>query len=1126
MRSAESGTFAGESSPFADNTPLRIMLRPEAESFFDGQRTDRLVSPWLDGELFAESLTEEEAWSGSTDQIDFRDRVLSAHLQRSRKRSGPPRRDLRPDELRKVRGTGVSMAIDAAAAAGRLIEAANQALAEMKTAADVDALRTISISATSGYRGSDHQRDLWQKYFPGYYRRSRKGREALSAGAHSDEAVSYMFDVFRLSERIAAPGYSNHQAGIAIDLWQQRIAGHEIENKTDPEWRAKWRASWFHGWLIDNAAAYGFVPYVKEEWHWEYKPQKAAAAQTRELLDEAEDGEDEAFGEDSEAAEDEAPPAPAGDTILQPIDLKIGNIATQVLIQTKPEKKYKAVQVSVKPRTGIFVPDGYRAGGPVDLVIYLHGHTVGYPGMKTSIDEYWADPNHHFPLREQVNDSGKNVVLAAPTLGPRSEAGTLDDAGGLDSFVSEVLGALGDQSPAFGNRQPQIGNIVLAGHSGAGKPMLRIAQSATPMAAKIRECWLFDALYGGAPDWERWIRAHPRAMFYTYHATEGPSRNSRKLEERLKKDGITNAVIFPSAEMSRVKMPGHFDVPKTFFVKRLRDTSWMSERTRVVPELEEPPESETDEIAEEEFDSSDELEDEEGEEEEEEEQDLEETDSDEAPMDEEEFGGSEPEAAFESLLDSETVFPSGESLAILTGLPDGKGEEYWDPKNSGNPLLDTGPAHKDKHLSANLTVRELTTSGGLSADVARIDPKLVDCVQRLLDFVGKRRITITSGFRSWKRNSAIYAKRKKKPTLSEHCSGRAVDIHIEGMNGLEIGKAAIDAYGPRIGVGLASNFAHIDVRGVPVAWDYGGATIGWVAEIQSYQKQKARGTPPPPKAKTQSLPAPRPPAVPPAGLPALGGAKVPKDYTQHKRGLERSGGGRLDRVLRDLRARGLLSVTDDDIDTFQRVANVETSGLTQALNTWDSAVVSIGFMQWTLQYQELHRWIGEAVTAFQRFGIEIDPTRRYTIGGEQVPAIKGAATAEELRWNGWAQRFYLAGLDPEIIAAEVAHATAVVVPGKLKAAKGWLKGNAEGVALFLQTYRASLPFRGLFIEAHNNRPAAAKAGVKNGIGHALRDAATDPGAVYQIMREEILAAYAVQGERSKGKNVVEKTAHL
>jgi hypothetical protein len=197
----------------------------------------------------------------------------------------------------------------------------------------------------------------------------------------------------------------------------------------------------------------------------------------------------------------------------------------------------------------------------------------------------------------------------------------------------------------------------------------------------------------------------------------------------------------------------------------------------------------------------------------------------------------------------EVVFPSGVSLRVLTGLPEAEEQEYWDPTGSGNPLLDTGPAHKEKKLSTNFTVRELTTSGGISANIARIDPRLVDCLQRLRDYTRKE-VKIISGYRSWKRNSAIYARRKTRdgtpmpPTDSQHCGGRGADVEIKGMNGLEIAKAAIDAYGPNIGVGLAQNWAHIDVRtanhgrGMAAAWKYGDVTDSSLAEIRKYQAAK------------------------------------------------------------------------------------------------------------------------------------------------------------------------------------------------------------------------------------------------------------------------------------------------
>ena len=101
--------------------------------------------------------------------------------------------------------------------------------------------------------------------------------EGMKVWTHSDAAVDYMLRSkgdggYGVGGRIAAPGFSNHQGGIALDLWQDRTKGDEIGNDSDDPARCRWRQSWFHGWLRTHAAAYGFQPIATEEWHWEYRP--------------------------------------------------------------------------------------------------------------------------------------------------------------------------------------------------------------------------------------------------------------------------------------------------------------------------------------------------------------------------------------------------------------------------------------------------------------------------------------------------------------------------------------------------------------------------------------------------------------------------------------------------------------------------------------------------------------------------------------------------------------------------------------------------------------------------------------------------------------------------------------
>jgi len=71
-----------------------------------------------------------------------------------------------------------------------------------------------------------------------------------------------------IAGKIAPPGYSNHQAGVAIDFWQVRVKGHDIHNDTNADAIGLWKTTWFWAWLNQHAGEYGFLDFNKEPWHW------------------------------------------------------------------------------------------------------------------------------------------------------------------------------------------------------------------------------------------------------------------------------------------------------------------------------------------------------------------------------------------------------------------------------------------------------------------------------------------------------------------------------------------------------------------------------------------------------------------------------------------------------------------------------------------------------------------------------------------------------------------------------------------------------------------------------------------------------------------------------------------
>jgi uncharacterized protein YcbK (DUF882 family) len=200
---------------------------------------------------------------------------------------------------------------------------------------------------------------------------------------------------------------------------------------------------------------------------------------------------------------------------------------------------------------------------------------------------------------------------------------------------------------------------------------------------------------------------------------------------------------------------------------------------------------------------------------------------------------------YEALLVKEVTFPSEESLPIISGAT-GKGQDYYDPHNSGNPLLDTSGSQRSKRLSKNFTVGEFAKSGGKRFDRARIDPKLIRCLQTLRDHLGKA-VTITSGYRSYQHNEYLWKKceeRKKRgesctvSKISQHLSGRAADIKVAGMTGLELAKAVIDACGCDISIGVGPNYIHIDVRDKSSFWGYGKNRKRLEKAIEDYHKKR------------------------------------------------------------------------------------------------------------------------------------------------------------------------------------------------------------------------------------------------------------------------------------------------
>jgi hypothetical protein len=157
-----------------------------------------------------------------------------------------------------------------------------------------------------------------------------------------------------------------------------------------------------------------------------------------------------------------------------------------------------------------------------------------------------------------------------------------------------------------------------------------------------------------------------------------------------------------------------------------------------------------------------------------------------------------------------------------------------------------------------------------------------------------------------------------------------------------------------------------------------------------------------------------------------------KAGTPVKKGYAKYGGGQLDAKLRQMIKNKTLrfkdpatghertELTEGEITVLQGMANVEVGGYVAGVNTWDNMIVSMGFKQVTLGWGSLIEIIRMAPEGFKKHGIELDESRTYKLDAT-VPAIKGVANAQDLRGALWAMRFFEAGLEDDVVNAQLTY---------------------------------------------------------------------------------------------------------
>ncbi len=183
-------------------------------------------------------------------------------------------------------------------------------------------------------------------------------------------------------------------------------------------------------------------------------------------------------------------------------------------------------------------------------------------------------------------------------------------------------------------------------------------------------------------------------------------------------------------------------------------------------------------------------------------------------------------------------FPSGLRLEVVTD-PNliGPGKEFYDPNQSGNPLLRVPKAALDDQVSRYFSLAEFARIGTPSLarkeytqtfmsdrynTHIRLDPDLLRKLDQLRSLAG-RSLFIQSGYRSYGYNARLYRQfYGRSPTISRHSSGDGVDVDVPPLKKKQ--RRKFDAHVEKLfrngGFGKANGFVHVDDRGRKARWRY------------------------------------------------------------------------------------------------------------------------------------------------------------------------------------------------------------------------------------------------------------------------------------------------------------------
>jgi len=159
-----------------------------------------------------------------------------------------------------------------------------------------------------------------------------------------------------------------------------------------------------------------------------------------------------------------------------------------------------------------YVPSQFNPNKPFSYVVFFHGNRSD---VRQSLKDYRLD--------EQIENSGKNVVLVLPQLARNasdSSPGKFSRKNVFQAFMQEAAQALSRKVGKKYQRQLEQAPIILVAFSGGYKPLACVLDRGGA-TSRIRGVLLLDALYEDLYIFGKWLLNPAGGSFFINIYTEG-----------------------------------------------------------------------------------------------------------------------------------------------------------------------------------------------------------------------------------------------------------------------------------------------------------------------------------------------------------------------------------------------------------------------------------------------------------------------------------------------------------------------------------------------------------------------------------------------------------------------------